>query len=150
MGRRKFDDAHWHWNGDWPADLWPPAEHPVSHLSMFLAWAIERGLASSEHYAPNCPEVVQLRSRAITPWEYVCKRVVCRLEEEDFNERGRAFVAAYYEPSPCPYFADFCRVFDEEETGYHVADTWANYDRLRPELDAAFESWQERGTVEDM
>jgi hypothetical protein len=150
---RKFDDAHWHWNGDYPAELLSkdgegdPA--PVCHISFYLAWAIERDLANPADHKPTSPEVVELLARRITPWEYVERRVVYRLEDEDFNELGLAFATAYYrKKSPSPYFEDFCRVFDEEETAYHVVDTWENYDRLRPELDAAFAQWRKDGTVE--
>jgi hypothetical protein len=122
---------------------------PVAHIAFFLTWAIERVLASPEHYATDSPQVARLRTRAITPWGYMARRVVYRLEDEDLNERGQAFATAYHrKESPSPYFDDFCRVFDEEETAYRVADTWANYDRLKPQLDASFHSWDEHGMIQ--
>jgi hypothetical protein len=32
----KYDDASWHYGGDFPADL--PREAGSTHIAMFLAW----------------------------------------------------------------------------------------------------------------
>jgi hypothetical protein len=149
MPSRKFDDAHWHWNGDYPAELMPKEDGdpaPIAHISFFLAWAVKRGLVSAEH---QTPESEPLLTRTLTPWQYVERRVVYRLEDDDFNETGLAFATAYYrKKGPSQYFRDFCRIFDEAETGYHVEDSWDNYDRLEPELDDAFAWWQQHGTMD--
>jgi len=152
--RPVFDDAHWHWNGKYPPDLRPPAEDggeadlpPVAFIAFFLAWAIDRGLACAEHADRAVPEVRRLADRSITPWQYLDERIGCRLEDGDFNERGLAFAKAYYSKGgkALLYYTDFSMVFDEVETPYHVADTWANYDRLTPLLDHAYATWQEDG-----
>ena len=151
--RPVFDDAHWHWNGNYPPDLLPRDEQddplPVAHIAFFLVWAIERGLACAEHADRTVPEVRQLADRSITPWEYMTDRIGCRLEDGDFNEQGLAFTRAYYGKRRATFYLDdFCLVFDEAETGYHVADTWANYDRLKPLLDRAWAYWQEEGSLD--
>jgi hypothetical protein len=145
MASNKFDDAHWHWNGDYPPELWQDEEtNPpgVAHIAFFLAWMVLHNLASEEHYDPAISDIEPLRNREITPWAYMEARVVFRLEDEDFNEHGLAFALSYYrKETPSPYFRDFCRVFRDEETIYHVLDTWENYDRIAPILDAAFGKW---------
>ena len=119
---------------------------PIAHLSFFLAWAVRRGLASAEHCTPDAQP---LHERTITPWQYVERRVVFRLEDEDFNQTGLDFATAYYcKKGPSQYFRDFCRIFDEAETGSRLGATWANYDRLEPELDEAFAWCQCHGTME--
>jgi len=38
----KYDDASWHYGGDFPDDL--PDEAGATHTGMFLAWALLSGL----------------------------------------------------------------------------------------------------------
>ncbi|WZB61364.1 hypothetical protein WJ970_29215 [Achromobacter xylosoxidans] len=42
----KFDDASWHYEGDYPADL--PESAAATHIGMFLAWALLHGMAGEE------------------------------------------------------------------------------------------------------
>jgi hypothetical protein len=35
----KYDDASWHYGGDYPEDL--PNENVATHIGMFLQWCIE-------------------------------------------------------------------------------------------------------------
>ncbi|MGN6118448.1 MAG: DUF7832 domain-containing protein, partial [Rhodanobacter sp.] len=39
----KYDDASWHYGGDFPKDL--PDEAGATHTGMFVAWALLSGLA---------------------------------------------------------------------------------------------------------
>ena len=42
----KYDDASWHYGGDFPADL--PQAAGATHIGMFLAWLIRNDYASQE------------------------------------------------------------------------------------------------------
>jgi hypothetical protein len=42
----KYDDASWHYGGDFPADL--PQAAGAAHIGMFLAWLIRNDYASQE------------------------------------------------------------------------------------------------------
>jgi hypothetical protein len=42
------------------------------------------------------------------------------------------------------YFDDYCAVFEEADTAYHVEDTWGNFERLPPVIDRRFAEWQDR------
>jgi hypothetical protein len=39
----KYDDASWHYGGDFPKDL--PIEAGATHIAMFAVWAWSNGLA---------------------------------------------------------------------------------------------------------
>jgi hypothetical protein len=42
----KYDDASWHYGGDFPKGL--PQKAGATHIGMFLAWMILNGLSSEE------------------------------------------------------------------------------------------------------
>ena len=42
----KYDEASWHYGGDFPADL--PASAGATHIGLFLAWMLIKGFASEE------------------------------------------------------------------------------------------------------
>jgi hypothetical protein len=138
---RTYDDAHWHSGGDFPADL--PPENGATHIGMFLAWAIEKGLASRMHYDRRSPHVRRLQARTITPRQYFLKRCYSKLREEDFNERGNRFAAAKYDD----FLRDVESYFDDHESLYHVGDTWENFDLYKEELDDMLESWEGGGVA---
>ena len=61
----KYDDASWHYGGDFPADL--ADEAGATHTGMFVAWALLSGLGGELHTV-ECPEDMEaLNSRAIAP-----------------------------------------------------------------------------------
>ena len=43
----KYDDASWHYSGDFPKDL--PNEAGSTHIAMYAAWSALNGLASEYH-----------------------------------------------------------------------------------------------------
>ena len=61
----KYDDASWHYGGNFPTDL--PAEAGATHIGMFVAWAWLTGLAG-EDVMDDMPEAVTaLNERTTTP-----------------------------------------------------------------------------------
>lgn len=73
-GDSHFDDA-----GSW--------EKACRHMGLFLAWAMERGLASADHEGED----------ASSATAYFIAACDTKLTDEDFGDEGNAFVAASYE-----------------------------------------------------
>ena len=137
----KYDDASWHSGGDFPVDLTPEAG--ATHIGMFLAWAWLRGLAGELH-AIDFPDDVELaRSRAVSPRQLATQCCDGKLTDEDFNELGNGFAKHYLDLESGVFFADYEAALGATLPSlYHVEDTWANFDRLRPVIDERFESWR--------
>jgi len=53
----KYDDASWHYGGDFPKDL--PNEAGATHIAMFVAWCLLNGLAGEIH-TDDFPEEFEL------------------------------------------------------------------------------------------
>ena len=132
-----LDKMTWHAEGEnYPAGL--PREHAATHMGMFLAWAIAKGLASEKHAAGN-PLVGQLRERAITPGEYFRRACGEWLQDVDFNDRGEAFADALYDEYLYEYGYEFSD--DDVESLYHAPDTWETYEQVRELLDYMLARW---------
>jgi len=43
---KKYDDASWHYGGNYPVGL--PTKNGATHIGMFLAWCIENDLIAKE------------------------------------------------------------------------------------------------------
>lgn len=137
----KYDDASWHYEGTYPADL--PYENAATHIGMFLAWAIGRGLAS-EFFSEECPEdLAGLERRELTPGRFALRVIEGKLCEDELSELGNRFAEAYY---PKRYARDYERVFgaDPEQGTYRVEDTWENFACIAAVLDGRYEEWRSR------
>jgi len=137
-----YDRADWHYGGDYPAGL--PAENGGTHIGMFLAWAIQRGLEGDFHREESSAAVAAVRARKMTGREFLFSQCDEKFWEEDLSEEGNAFATAYYE-NDNGYMADYgATLLDDLPSLYHVADTWETFDRLAPVLDRRYAEWKAR------
>ncbi|MDR2862082.1 MAG: hypothetical protein LBV07_05995 [Syntrophobacterales bacterium] len=144
----KYDDASWHYDGDYPEDL--PAENASTHIGMFLAWCINNDLISEELQEDSEEEIDDVKSRKMTGGEFL--RQVCdeKFSDYDLNETGNEFAEDYYEDETAfsenykGYFDDYAEIFNT--TGhdfYKLPDSWENYDLITPRINQRFREWKE-------
>ncbi|TBV00499.1 DUF7832 domain-containing protein [Phytopseudomonas dryadis] len=141
----KYDDASWHYEGDFPEHL--PPEAGATHIGMFLAWLLLHGLPSEELREDAADELAALEARRITGVQFLRQVLDEKLLANDLDDTGNAFAVAYYQgkDDDSRYFDDYLRVFDGQESLYHVEDNWANYDRLAELIDERFAAWSDQG-----
>jgi hypothetical protein len=140
MEPTKYDDASWHYDGDFPKDL--PDEAGGTHIAMFLAWALTSGL-EGRFFTEDFPDDLQvLDKRLTTPGQFLMNSCDGKMVSDLFNDEGNAFARAYYAPMST-YVADY-----EEIVGaglpslYHAADSWETFDRFKPRIDQRFAEWR--------
>jgi len=139
----KYDDASWHYGGDFPKDL--PDEAGATHIGMYVAWALLSGFAGSIHAVEFPDDLASLRRRQITPGQFFLKHCDGKFTDEDLNDDGNEFTQAYYATNS--YLGDFADKFAADvPTLYHVADNWEIYDLLRPCLDERLAEWKQEKT----
>ena len=140
----KYDDASWHYGGEFPAGL--PIENGGTHIGMFLGWVITRDLVGELHLEESAPRVQEVKDRRITGRDFLFFECDGKLIDEDLNATGNSFAMAYYEST---YSADYYdNAFPEGEDPYSVEDSWANFDRLAEILDRRFSEWQQGAVFE--
>ena len=139
-----YDRADWHYCGDFPRDL--PPEAGGTHIGMFLAWAILRGLEGDLHREDSVESLRAVRERRMTGRDFLFRECDEKFTGEDLNEEGNAFTKAYFEKDgPEGYLADYEQALGNNiPTLYHVEDTWEAFDKLASVLDKRLAEWRRR------
>lgn len=141
----KYDDASWHYGGDFPDEL--PPEAGATHTGMFLAWALLNGLGGSFH-TEECPEDFEnLKQRTITPAQFLINACDEKFTDEDLSDEGNEFAADYYRAGGQmkDYIKDYEELFASGIPSlYHVPDTWESFDRLSPRIQERYDQWKRR------
>ena len=141
----KFDDASWHYEGDYPADL--PESAAATHIGMFLAWALLHGMAgeADRRFGRGAG---RFATPGIDGRPVPDHRAGRKLIDEDLNAEGAAFALAYYvgDDHDSRYIDDYFAAFSVNEASlYSVPDTWEHYERLAPAIDARYARWVREG-----
>jgi hypothetical protein len=140
----KYDDASWHYGGNFPAGL--PPEAGGVHIALFAVWAWANDLAGSLllEDVPECLGAV--RARRETPVRMFFKYCDEKLTNEDLNDEGNAFAQHYYKgegDGSGQYFDDYGSTLgDDLPSLYHVSDGWESYDSIAPVISARFAAWR--------
>ena len=116
---------------------------------MYVAWALQSGLAGELHTDEMPESLTQLAQRSLTPGAFFLSVCDGKFTDEDLNEEGDAFTANYFDFSSGSYIADYEALLGEglppgDERIYYVADTWENFDKLKPRLDQRLADWRAR------
>ena len=146
----KYDDASWHYGGDFPSDL--PAEAGATHIGMFVGWAMLNGLEGEIHTGDFPDDVAKLRRRELTPGAWFIRACDAKFTDEDLSEEGNAFAQAYYAndtglmTGTASYLADYEFAFRVVDSLYRVPDCWETYDRIAPTISKRFLRWRNSGS----
>ncbi len=140
----KYDDASWHYDGDFPSDL--PTDAGATHIGMFVAWCMLHEMAGELHTDEFPQELEALKERRITPGQFVISACDEKFTDEELTDEGNAFAAAYYGEAgdSGQYVTDYEETLSRgEPTLYHIEDSWKNYDKLSPVIAQRFAEWKE-------
>jgi hypothetical protein len=132
-----YDDASWHYGGNFPKSL--PQSAASTHIGMFVAWAVLAGLGNSRLLPDS--EIHGLKSRTITPGSFLIKYCDEKFFSDELNDEGNAFAKSYY--SSNLYLDDYGRTLgDGLPSLYAVSDSWQAFDKLRPVIDKRYREWK--------
>lgn len=144
----KYDDASWHYGGDFPAGL--PDEAGATHIAMFVAWCVLNGMAGELHEIECLEATNALRARTLTPTGWFIATCDGKFTDEDLTEEGNAFASEYYgvggdlASGPGSYLDDYEDAFPEAANLYEVPAAWSSYDRLAPIIARRAMKWRAR------
>lgn len=143
----KYDDASWHYNGEFPEGL--AEEAGATHIGMFVAWALLNGLGGTLHTEEFPEELEALRDRETTPGRFLIDVCDEKFTDEDLSDEGNAFAEVYYNSKNAFYLTDYESTFSAAHTTlHHVEDSWVNFDKISKAIDRRFEEWR-RGNLQD-
>ncbi len=139
----KYDDASWHYGGDFPKDL--PPEAGATHTGMFVVWCLLSGLAGDIHVADFPDDIPKLTARSITPGAFFLNSCDGKFTDEDLNDEGNAFTKTYFDFKTGKYLSDYCAALGISiHKIYYAADTWKSFDLLKPVLDRRYAEWKDK------
>ena len=150
----KYDDAAWHYNGDFPQDL--PKENGATHMGMLLTWCIEMDVIAEEHIEDHTPQIIQVKNRAQTGVDFLFNCCDGKFTTADLNDLGNNFIQDYYDDETpfaqaySDYLADYAEVLNikvienylDHDSLYRIENSWANYELLKPILHQRFIEWK--------
>ena len=151
----KYDDASWHYGGDFPDDL--PEENGATHIGMFLTWCIDNDLLSEEQIEDSEYEIESVKNRKMTGAEFLIDICDEKFTDYDLNDIGNEFATDYYEDGTKfskkhkNYFGDYAEIFDikvidnnlDQDSLYRIENSWTNYDLIKSRIDKRFSEWKE-------
>jgi hypothetical protein len=125
-----------------------PEQNLYCFGGMFLGWAIEQGLVSSEFRRESGDALDRFKNRQVTgptifrDWDGA-------LVDDMLNDVGNEFARAYFDTKVGVYAQDFQGgvAFPDKQSEFagnplNVLDTWANYEALRAIVNRRFVEWQ--------
>ena len=139
----KFDHASWHSGGEYPEDL--DDEAAATHIGMFLAWLLLAGHVGGEL---SQDEVALLRTRAVTPGQFLLRYCDGKFVSTELDEAGIDFALAYYQGRNVrlPFADDYVAAvgFTMGDV-YRIPDSWATFDAVAPVITTRYEEWNAQG-----
>jgi hypothetical protein len=97
----KYDNASWHFGGNFPKDLTEDAG--FTHTGLYVAWAVLAGLGSDEYSDDFEDELQGLRDRVSTP-SSAFKAMDGKFTDADLSREGNAFTVSYFDFEKVNFF----------------------------------------------
>jgi hypothetical protein len=139
-----IDRADWHYGGNYPPNL--PPENGGTHIGIYLAWIIHRGLGSKTLVKYAGDSYQRVLDREATGRDLLFSELDEKFFPELLSKEAREFTRDYYESNE--YLNDYDRTLGAAlPTLYEVDDSWENFDQVAPVLDERLRIWRHaRGT----
>lgn len=139
----KYDDIDWHLGGDFPEDL--DAHAARTHIGLFLAWAVKRGL-ESEMLRSLYPDTLEaLRKGSVKGSDALEQCCDDKLTNEDLSDIGNSFAKYYYESN---YLDDYVDASDDDLASiYHEPDTKEKLKQICDLLDERYTEWKAKNGI---
>jgi len=90
----RYDDASWHYNGDYPAGS--PKEFGGTHIALFLKWCFRQGWAGHRHLQKAPKETRAVIDGLMTASDFFFRFCGGKLTNKDLSPEGNAFAGQYY------------------------------------------------------
>ncbi|MBW5415770.1 hypothetical protein EGJ52_17090 [Pseudomonas luteola] len=131
----KYDDAKWHYDGDFPADQ--PQENGGTHIALFLKWCFIKGWAGELHTEGKPKAVQAVINGDLSATEFFFKYCDGKFIDKDLNDEGSSFANKYYGDEGL-YLEDYAKTFGE--LMYVAPESAHDFQEFSAMLDARYES----------
>jgi hypothetical protein len=102
----KYDDASWHFGGNFPKDS--PPEYGGTHIAILLKWCFVKGWAGELHLEENIEDVNAVINGTKSATDFFFQWCDGKFTDEDLTDEGNAFIGPYYDKT---YLSDYADLF---------------------------------------
>jgi len=134
----KYDDASWHYGGDFPDGS--PMEYGGTHIALFMKWCFIKGWAGKELLLKEKSDVDNVISNEMLATEFLFKHCDGKLTAESLNSEGNEFARSYYIDNDL-YLADYVNLFAEEI--YISSEREYDFDKLSKIIEERYITFKE-------
>lgn len=131
----KYDDASWHYGGNFPANL--PMEASMTHMAMYWTWAVLSGLCASDKLRKKIEH--EFKTRHASPCTCFSQLNGEKLTSAGLSKEGASFSKIYYEKN---FYVDYANTVAKNIEIYEVPDSWETFSSLAPVLNIRFSEWK--------
>ena len=131
----KYDDASWHYGGEFPADS--PKEYGAIHIGLFLKWCFVNDFEAELHANGEPDQVEAVKNGTMEGTAFLLSHCDEKLTDADVNEAGQRFAAAYY-GSDGLYLEDYATVFESQM--YTASESEICFEKFSKMVSARWES----------
>jgi len=132
----KYDDASWHYGGEFPADS--PDEFGGTHIGLLLKWCLLKGWAGEELLDDCAEDLERLIAGELTGTAFLFQNCDGKFSDVDLSEGGNDFLRGYYGENG-PYLADYVAEFGD--LMYVAGEQAHDFDKFSQMVDARYETW---------
>ena len=148
----KYDDASWHYGGNFPKEL--PPEAAVTHIGMFVSWCWLNGMIGDEWLKVSQELLERITSRSSPPGGLFIELCGEKFVAAQLNDEGNAFARDYYDFESKgfrhKYYNDLEKVMPPELPSlYHMTDSWGTFEKIQQILDERFKEWRKSRETEN-
>lgn len=127
----KYDDANWHYGGNFPAGQ--PHEHSGTHIALYLRWCFAKGWAGELHIKDVPEDVADVISGKLSATEFLFRNCDGKFTDEDLTDEGNLFTQQYYENDGL-YLEDYSEHFGD--LMYIAPESAHDFEKFASILDA--------------
>jgi len=106
----KYDDASWHYGGEFPKNS--PNEYGGVHIALFMRWCFIQGWAGQVHHQNHSENVENVIDGKLSAVQFLFSHCDGKLTSDDLNHEGNVFAQQYYGDDGL-YITDYMSVFGE-------------------------------------
>jgi hypothetical protein len=106
----KYDDASWHYGGEFPDGS--PEEYGGTHIALFLRWCFVKGWAGELHLEEEPEAVQKVIDGEMSATDFLFNYSDGKLIDVSLSDEGNAFAQRYYGDEGF-YLADYAEHFGE-------------------------------------
>ena len=139
-----FDKAKWHINDNFPTDLDPYQSY--IHTGLYVCWLVDTDLYENDFKNNFQQSIDRLLKRQSTPVNFYAEQLDGIFDASGLAQEAIKFTTQYFDFEKGQYIQDYLIALDpndQQPSMFYIADTWNNYNKLKPIIDNRFMEWKQ-------